>query len=251
VAWDAERVGVTAIALSGLVFGLHSAIDWTWFVPGCAVMGIFAAGFVAGRGPVAALAGAGGVAVSSRSSLPQTLRGWFLPRDPARAGAAAAVLVAALLAAWAVQQPERSDSATRDALSLVANGNFNAAIAKADKAHSINPLSPKPLLVKSAVQDSAGDKQAALQSLERAVIQQPSNPQLWMKLADYELNRLHNPRASLQASRAVLYLDPLEQSAQQQFLDASAELRGAKRPGHSGAGSSGALGPAPATPPGG
>jgi hypothetical protein len=251
VAWDAERVGVTAIALSGLVFGLHSAIDWTWFVPGCAVMGIFAAGFVAGRGPVTALAGAGGVAVSSRSSLPQTLRGWFLPRDPVRAGAAAAVLVAALLAAWAVQQPERSDSATRDALSLVANGNFNAAIAKADKAHSINPLSPKPLLVKSAVQDSAGDKQAALQSLERAVIQQPSNPQLWMKLADYELNRLHNPRASLQASRAVLYLDPLEQSAQQQFLDASAELRGAKRPGHSGAGSSGALGPAPATPPGG
>ncbi|HEY7631558.1 MAG TPA: O-antigen ligase family protein, partial [Thermoleophilaceae bacterium] len=58
--WDAERVGVTALALSALVFGIHSSIDWTWFVPGCAVMGIFVAGFVAGRGPLPVLSSAGG-----------------------------------------------------------------------------------------------------------------------------------------------------------------------------------------------
>ena len=49
--WDADRVAMTALALSAIVFGLHSAIDWTWFVPGPAVMAIAIAGYVAGRGP--------------------------------------------------------------------------------------------------------------------------------------------------------------------------------------------------------
>ena len=224
--WDAERVGVTALALAALVFGLHSAIDWTWFVPGCAVMGIFAAGFVAGRGPLPVLGTAGGPALAAAGpSLPSTVRGWLLPRNPARLGVAGAVIVTALLCAWAVDQPERSDSATRDALTLVAQGRFQAALDKAEKAHSIDPLSPKPLLVASAVEDSAGQTRAALATLERAVIQQPSNPQLWMKLADYELHRMDNPRAAVQALEAALYLDPLEQSAQQQFLEASAAAR--------------------------
>ncbi|HEY1594234.1 MAG TPA: O-antigen ligase family protein, partial [Thermoleophilaceae bacterium] len=85
--WDAERVGVVALALSALVFGLHSSIDWTWFVPGCAVLGIFAAGFVAGRGPLPVLATAGGGAALAATgpSLPRDLRGWLLPRDHMRA----------------------------------------------------------------------------------------------------------------------------------------------------------------------
>jgi hypothetical protein len=245
VSWDAERVGVTAIVLSGLVFGLHSAIDWTWFVPGAAVMGIFAAAFAAGRGPVHAVAAAGGPSVSAVSapSLPQTVRGWLTPRNRGRIGAAAGIVAATLLTAWAVEQPQRADSATNDALSLVAKGDFRGALSKTEDAHSINPLSPKPLLVKSAVQDSAGDKQGALRSLEDAVISQPSNPQLWMKLADYQLDRLHNPRAAIASLKAALYLDPLEQSAQQQFLDASAALRGeTRRPSAGGSGGASAGG---------
>jgi tetratricopeptide (TPR) repeat protein len=225
-------VGVTALALSALVFGLHSAIDWTWFVPGCAVMGIFAAGFVAGRGPLPVLGTAGGPPlVAASPSLPRSLRGWLAPRDPMRVGVAAAVIVAALLCAWAVDQPKRSDSATRDALSLVAEGRFGAALSKADQAHKINPLSPKPLLVRAAVQDSAGDTRGALATLESAVIQQPSNPQLWMKLADYQLHRMRDPHAALQSLHAALYLDPLEQAAQQQFLEASAAAREERTPG--------------------
>jgi hypothetical protein len=243
--WDAERVGVTALALSALVFGLHSAIDWTWFVPGCAVMGIFASGFASGRGPLPVLGAAGGPPlVAASPSLPGSLRGWLAPREPMRAGAAAAVIVAALLCAWAIDQPERSDSATRDALSLVAEGHFDAALSKADQAHSINPLSPKPLLVRSAVQDSAGDTRGALATLESAVIRQPSNPQLWMKLADYQLHRVRDPRAALLSLRAALYLDPLEQAAQQQFLEASAAARGARtrKRGPSSSGSSAGTG---------
>jgi hypothetical protein len=246
--WDAERVGVTALVLSALVFGIHSSIDWTWFVPGCAVMGIFAAGFAAGRGPLPALAGTGGAAVAAGAGppLPRSVRGWLLPKDHVRLGAAAAVALVAILCAWAVDQPERSDSATRDALTLVAQGKFQAALSKADHAHNLNPLSPKPLLVRAAVQDSGGDTKDALATLESAVIAQPSNPQLWQKLADYELNRLHNPRAALQALRAELYLDPLEQSAQAMFLEASAAARGQKIKHHApGSPSAGGLAPSP------
>jgi hypothetical protein len=248
VQWDAERVGVTALALSALVFGLHSAIDWTWFVPGCAVLGIFTAGFVAGRGPVTVLATAGGgvALASSGPQLPRDIRGWLLPKDHVRAGAAVAVALVAVLCAWAVDQPERSDSATNDALGLVAQGHFQAALSEADHAHNLNPLSPKPLLVRAAVQDSAGDHQAALTTLEAAVIEQPSNPQLWMKLADYQLNRMHQASAALASLRAALYLDPLEQSAQQEFLQASAAARGENVKRHSASSpSAGGLAPSP------
>ena len=225
-AWDAERVGIVALALSALVFGIHSAIDWTWFVPGCAVLGIFAAGFVAGRGPVPALAGLGSRVSGLGSFRPTSPREWLrLPADRARVGVGLAVLVAALLCAWAVWQPERSDSEVHQALTLVTQGKFQAAIKKADSAHRLNPLSPKPLLVKSALQDSAGDKAAALATLQDAVVHQPSNPQLWISLADYELS-LRHPAAALQALEAALYLDPLNQAIQDRYLAASAAARG-------------------------
>jgi hypothetical protein len=248
VAWDAERVGVVALVLSALVFGLHSAIDWTWFVPGCAVLGIFTAGFVAGRGPVTALSvsGGGAAVAATGPSLPRDIRGWLVPKDPLRAGAGVAIALVAVLLAWAVDQPERSDSATNDALSLVAQGHFQAALNEADHAHNINPLSPKPLLVEAAVEDSAGDHKAALNTLEAAVIGQPSNPQLWQKLADYQLNTMHQPGAALASLKAALYLDPLEQSAQQEFLQASAEARGVKVKHHAKSSpDSGGLAPSP------
>src|SRR3954469_20291291 len=52
-AWTPERVGLMALALSAVVYGLHSAVDWIWFVPGPTVMALVAAGLVAGRGPAA------------------------------------------------------------------------------------------------------------------------------------------------------------------------------------------------------
>jgi tetratricopeptide (TPR) repeat protein len=169
-----------------------------------------------------------------------------VPKEHWRIGAAAGIAIAAILCAWAVYQPERSDSATRDALTLVSQGKFQAALSKADHAHDLNPLSPKPLLVRAAVQDSAGDTKDALSTLESAVILQPSNPQLWQKLADYELNRLHNPRAALQAVHAELYLDPLEQSAQSLFLEASAAARGGQTQHHAPSSpTSGDLSPSP------
>ncbi|MGH2804117.1 MAG: O-antigen ligase family protein, partial [Thermoleophilaceae bacterium] len=48
--WDPDRCAMVALGLIAVVFGLQSAIDWTWFVPGPAAMALVAAGFVAGRG---------------------------------------------------------------------------------------------------------------------------------------------------------------------------------------------------------
>ena len=50
--YGADRAGLVALSLAAIVYGLHSAIDWIWFVPGPTVMALAAAGFVAGRGPL-------------------------------------------------------------------------------------------------------------------------------------------------------------------------------------------------------
>ena len=58
---------------------------------------------------------------------------------------------------------------------------------------------------------------------------------------------MNDPQSAIQALRAALYLDPLEQSAQQQFLQASAAARGQKIRGGGGSGGilSGGVTPAP------
>ncbi|HWT22079.1 MAG TPA: O-antigen ligase family protein, partial [Solirubrobacteraceae bacterium] len=50
--WDAERVGLVTLGSVAVVFGVSSALDWTWFVPANAAVGLFAAGWVAGRPPL-------------------------------------------------------------------------------------------------------------------------------------------------------------------------------------------------------
>ena len=76
-----------------VAFGVHSTIDWTWFIPGAAVPALLCAGWVAGRGPLAS-----GPASGAR---PGALGGL-------RIGAAIALGAAALIAGWIVWQPLRS-----------------------------------------------------------------------------------------------------------------------------------------------
>src|SRR3954447_1734138 len=77
--WDADRVAMAALALAAIVFGIHSAIDWTWFVPGPAVMAIVVAGYVAGRGPAPQPAGTPSAIVAAGPPLEPTVN---LPRIP-------------------------------------------------------------------------------------------------------------------------------------------------------------------------
>ncbi|MBD0283552.1 MAG: O-antigen ligase family protein [Thermoleophilaceae bacterium] len=217
--WDGERVAVVALSLVAVVFGLQSAIDWTWFVPGPTAMALVAAGFVAGRGPVPAVASREGTA-----ELP-SLR-WPPPRPASgRIAAAGAVGVVAVIVAWAIWQPEASDRATNRALELIENRSYQDAIAKTEDAAAANPLSADPLLVRAVAEASAGQESAARRTLERAVLEFPGDRQTWLRLATFQLRTLDRPQDALETVRAVLYLDPFSGEGRQLFLDARARLR--------------------------
>jgi O-antigen ligase len=78
---DAELVGLRTLLAVVVVFGVHSFVDWTWFIPGTTVLALLCAGWLAGRGPSPRAAGraAGAAGRRGRPSLPR-------PRSGARAG---------------------------------------------------------------------------------------------------------------------------------------------------------------------
>jgi hypothetical protein len=206
--WTSERVAVVALALTAVAFGLQSAIDWTWFVPGPTAMALVAAGFVAGRGPLTAAeppaAGAPGAA---------------------RALAAAAVGLAALLAAWAAWQPAASARAVEHARELAEAGSYDEALAESAEAADANPLSPEPLFARAEVLAAAGRERAAAAALEDAVLAFPGDPQTWIHLARFQLFELDRPRLALETLRGALFLDPLSLQAQALYLNARAAAR--------------------------
>ena len=106
----------------------------------------------------------------------ERLRRFAREMDPLRAAVAAGLVVAALLAAWAEWEPQRSDEASAEALSLAARGRLGAAEAAARTATSRDPLSAEALFTLADVQQIAGRRSAARSTLQRAVRLQPSNP---------------------------------------------------------------------------
>ena len=129
-----ERIGMLSMLCLVVVFGVHSFVDWTWYVPGDAFVALLCAGWLAGRGPlgatVTAAAPAGAAAPGERSAapivrIPRSLR----EVSPMRVGVAMAAVIAALLAAWSQWQPQRSVDASQEALAQLAT-NPRAALAE-------------------------------------------------------------------------------------------------------------------------
>lgn len=193
-----ERVGLLTMIAIVVVYGVHSFVDWTWFIPGCTVPALLCAGWVAGRGPLEA-------AAAARPPL-RAPRAWL--RERRAAPAAAAVLLVALFVAWTVWQPLRSLNASDDALAELSGGHVAAAERLARTARDRDPLSLDPLSALAVAQTRAGDEQAALRTLQDEVRLQPANPEPWVRLADFQYNRLHRPADALRSLRAALYLDP-------------------------------------------
>ncbi|HLB21963.1 MAG TPA: O-antigen ligase family protein, partial [Solirubrobacteraceae bacterium] len=221
-AYTAERVGALTMLCIVVVFGIHSLADWTWYVPGNACVALLCAGWLAGRGPLqarpsATVAPAGAVAPGDTTPTPrsrarrpsgmQELRVRLRPSalGPLRIVVAAAIVVGALLAAWAQWQPQRSADASQQALAQLAR-DPRGALASAQSAVSHDPLSAQALFTLSAVQRTAGKPAFARATLQRAVRLQPSNPQTWLTLGEYDLTR--SPRAALQELEAAIYLNP-------------------------------------------
>jgi hypothetical protein len=208
--YTAERVGLLTMVCVVATFGVHSFVDWTWYVPGVACAALLCAGWLAGRsGPLASAATARAPDGAHENAAEPSPR-WRSPTlreiGPVRGSIAAAVAVLALLTAWAQWQPQRSADASGEALAMVAR-DPTAALAAAHTAVSRDPLSAEALLTLAAVQEGVGRRAAAAATYERAVHLQPSNFRTWQALGEYDL-RTGQPQAALEALRAAVYLNP-------------------------------------------
>jgi hypothetical protein len=207
--WTDERIAVTALFLVTLAYGLQSAADWTWFVPGPTAMAMVAAGYVAGRRPP-----------RSPSDPPESAT--VSPVRPVarwRIGVAAAVLAGTLLCAWNSWQPRRADELVNDSLAAAAAGDIDAALIAADDARDVNPYSPTPLWARATALTSEGTFDEAHEALEEAAAEHPNLAQAWLRLADFRLDRLGDPSGALEAVEAALYLDPQSAAIRQSFID--------------------------------
>jgi len=223
LAYTPERIGLLTLLAIVVTFGVHSLVDWTWFVPGNVVPALLCAGWLAGRGPLvarpprptAAMAEEQPTMVDAR---PRPARSQALPVF----GIAGAVAVAALAtaAAWTTWQPERAVNATDDALAAVEVNRFADARTFARDARDDDPLSLNPLFTSAAVEEAAGNITGARQLHEEAVRDAPSSPEPWLQLAQFELDQ-NNARAALKALGPALYLDPRSTTVQRVYLLAS------------------------------
>jgi tetratricopeptide (TPR) repeat protein len=194
-----------------VVFGIHSLVDWTWYVPGDACVALLCAGWLAGRGELAAPRQRRSPGRSVRFTLPRV--GEVRTQAPALAIAGAAV-IAALLAAWAQWQPQRSVDASQRGLALLAR-DPRGAEASAHAGVSRDPLSAQALFTLATVEQASGNRASARATLLQAVRLQPSNPQTWLTLGEFDLAHAGagaasegGPRAAVSELAAAIYLNP-------------------------------------------
>jgi cytochrome c-type biogenesis protein CcmH/NrfG len=220
--WDAERVGIVTMVAVVVVFGVHSALDWTWFVPGNAAAALLCAGWVAGRGPLRAR-----LLRAEPAAAPAAAPAWTSPagrrRSLRRGRAAAAALVAALAlaASWAAYQPVRAQHAADAAFDRLAIGQPQAAADIARIAVRRNPLSVEPLFAVATVEDARGNLPQAEAALADAVKLQPANAEAWRRLGRFRLTRLEQPKPALEAFQVAYYLDPASPSSLSDVVEAS------------------------------
>jgi Flp pilus assembly protein TadD len=258
LAYTPERVGLLSMLCVVVTFGVHSFVDWTWYVPGDALVALLCAGWLAGRGSLAPgnrLAPAGSPQSSaaagshangaSAAGEPDAASAPPPPRlrrpaqlSPARVAAALAVAAAALLMAWTEWQPQRSVDASEQALALLRR-NPTAALSAAQAAVQRDPLSATALFRLAAVQHETGQSALARATLQKAVRMQPSNPETWSALGEYDLRG--DPAAAVQELRAAVYLDPQSIPTQNAYVEAlRAEQAASKGTARKGAARAGA-----------
>jgi hypothetical protein len=196
-----ERIGTLSMLCLVVVFGAHSLIDWTWYVPGDAIPALICAGWLAGRGPL------------SPETAPRAAGGSWVERllpagrpGSLRLGIAAVALLAALLTAWSQWQPLRAEEKSEAALGVLGTGNAASARSMAASAVSTDPLSVEALFVLAHIQNASGETAGARGTLARAVRLQPSNPKPWLELGRFDLTT--KPRAALDELQASIYLNP-------------------------------------------
>jgi cytochrome c-type biogenesis protein CcmH/NrfG len=238
LSWDAERVGMAALATVVLVFGVHSAVDWTWFIPANAVTGLICAGWVCARPPlrtrlhdegptgiVAAAERVGVLTPTRRFTVAERLAAWR--PSPYRSVLALGVLGIGMATCWSIVQPLRAEHAGDAAVSRLDAGAPAAAADVALIAQRRNPLSVEPWYLLASARAAEGDRRGTVLALVEAVKTQPANAEAWRRLGEYQLGALGDARGALSAFQAAYYLDPQSRGAQSDVIEASRAVEAA------------------------
>jgi hypothetical protein len=244
----AEQAGIVTLLAVVVTFGVHSAIDWTWFIPGVAVPALVCAGWLAGRGPLADPVGRARrrdreaeheprdgapsrrqilgplrrtVASGTLRMTTATYRAFIAA--PGRAATIASIAAIALMCAWTIWQPLRSANADAAALVALSADHTGAALADVRSAAVIDPFSTQPLLYEWQIYSFEGDTASARAALEADVALQPANPDTWLGLGEYDAD-IGKPREAIAALEAELYLFPTDPNTASVLAQARAEL---------------------------
>jgi hypothetical protein len=206
-----ERAGLLTLLCVVVAFGVHSTIDWTWFVPGTALPALLCAGWLAGRGPLGQRVGG----LRRRPSL--------LAR-PALAASIMALAAVSLLAAWAVWQPLSSADANSAAITALTRGDVKSAFSDARDAAASDPLAVEPQWTLGAVYSAIGDQHAAHAQFVKAISLQPDNAATWRQLGYYDLQH-GQPHKAVGVLERALRLDRSSPQTLQAIAQAQAQLR--------------------------
>ncbi|MFT4035314.1 MAG: O-antigen ligase family protein [Patulibacter sp.] len=198
--WPPERAGAVALLAAVATYGVHSFLDWTWSFPAATIPALIAAGWLAGRGPIA-------VAYLLPAQSAQLQRGWI--GRVARWAPPVQLAAFAVLAVWSIWQPYRAFVASQRAIAAIAAGHSEAAVKFADRAVREDPVSLDAASAQATALASGGDIGAARKALERAIAVQPENPAAWQQLLVFELGAAADARRAVSVYKAAIYLDPL------------------------------------------
>jgi tetratricopeptide (TPR) repeat protein len=113
-----------------------------------------------------------------------------------------------LAALGALALPALAERDTDRALDAADAGRIDEAVDAADRARSLNPLSPAPLWALAVAADAAGDENAAVAWYEEATRLQPENPDVWFELGLYHAIGTGDQCAAYQALNRSYTLDP-------------------------------------------
>ena len=159
-----ERRAAAALAIVPAAYLVHALVDYDW-------------SFAAVTGPT--LLAAGALATAGRERALATTQPL----------AAAIVAVVTLAALASVGTPWLAERQLRQATTELEAGDYDEAIAAAERAHELDPLSIEPLHRLAGIHAQRRHARAAREAYAEAVRLQPENPDTWFALGFYEHSR--------------------------------------------------------------
>ena len=203
-----EQRFALALAASATAALVHLWFDWDSDIPALGLPLFVFLGVLAARPrgtPGVGLPPGGGGLRGSGVSLPQR----------AFALALASLLVAGI--AVSAILPSLADGRLEDAQEAATAGDYVRASREAEIAKSLNPLAVEPVLVAANTAQKRSQFARASELFGEAVRRQPDNPEVWLRLAAFELLRGDWKRVE-EAAYRTLALDPQAEIARFFFL---------------------------------